>query len=205
MEKAQFEFHHGNFKEAEESFTNVIDQSDDPEYVLEALKKRSTSRHELGMFQDALDDANLVRKADPKCTSGYALCGRALTKLMKFEEALETFKLGLEIDRNDIEVTSGLKDMQTDILDNFEKASGESSYDAVTMSSQEPYPGDSDLEIMEKEIMQAWGINMFPPIDFIRPDGQMALKEYEGALQLRKAGNDKQALEKMRVSVTYQK
>ena len=203
LERGLFEFSHGNFKTAEKCFTTVIDQDEEFENVIESLKRRATCRHEQGNYDDAICDANRVIKMAPKCTSGYALCGNALAKKKKYEEALDVYKLGVEIDSNDEEIKNGLKGLQQQVIEDFEKNHKDTTYDAVKMSSQEPYPGDNELETYEKDIMEAWGLNEFPPLEMAMPDTQKARQEFQSALQLRKAGNDKMALEKLRVRLIY--
>ena len=197
LERGAFEFEKGNFKQAEEQLTAVI-KGDNNEDKLDAYKMRASSRHEMGQYEDAIADAKELLELNPKSPSGYALWGCALTKQGKFEEALATFRLGLEIDTNDNELKKGLKDMQTEIMSSA-KFVEEKTYDAVKMSSQDPYPGDNELEILEKEIMQKWGMTEFPNMEVFMQDPKMAVKEYGAALQLRKAGNDEQALQKMKV------
>ncbi|KAH3753747.1 hypothetical protein DPMN_188396 [Dreissena polymorpha] len=203
LERGLHEFEHGNFKTAKEHFTQIIDKADDSDDISETLKRRAVCWHELGHYNDAIDDANRIIKLDPKSTSGYAICGNALTKLGKFEDALNVFRLGLKIDSNDPDIKNGLKGMQMDIMEGFEKNSKEGTYDAVKMSSQEPYPGDYELEILEREIMCKWGLNEFPALDLTIPDTQKAMREYQNAIQLKKAGNDKHALEKLRMALRY--
>ncbi|XP_052814472.1 uncharacterized protein LOC128241535 isoform X2 [Mya arenaria] len=203
INRGLFEFQHGNFKTAEQLFTKIIDQNDEEEDILESLKRRATCLHEMGKYDDAIIDANRVMKLAPKCTSGYAICGNALTRLKNYEDALNTYKLGLEIDSNDEAIKNGLKFLQMEIMENFEKSQKESTYNAVKMSSQEPYPGDNELEVYEREIMQTWGLNEFPDFDMAVPDTQKAILEFQEALQLKKAGNDKNALEKMRSALRY--
>jgi tetratricopeptide (TPR) repeat protein len=199
LERGSFEFEKGNFKQAEEHLTAVI-KADNNEDKLDAYRMRASCRHEMKQYQDAIVDAKRLLELNPKSTSGYALWGCALSKLGKFEEALATFRLGLDIDTNDSELKKGLKDMQVEIMSSANYIE-EKTYDAVKMSSQDSYPGDSELEVLEKEIMQKWGMTEFPPFEVFMQDPKMAVKEYGAALQLRKAGNDDQALQKMKVCI----
>lgn len=203
LERGLLEFEQGNFKSADEYCTSAI-KTGHPEDMFEVLKLRSNCRRELGYYQLAMDDANDIMKSHPNSTTGYALCGNALTKLGKFDEALSTFRLGLAIDENDIDIKNGLKDMQADILQSFENDMGaETVYNAVKMSSLEPYPEDNGLEVLERDIMEKWGMTEFPDMELIAQDQKKALKEYKAALQFRKAGNDKNALEKLRSAMRY--
>ncbi|XP_060601821.1 uncharacterized protein LOC132755020 isoform X1 [Ruditapes philippinarum] len=201
LERGSFEFEKGNFKQAEEHLTAVI-KADNNEDKLDAYRMRASCRHEMKQYQDAIVDAKRLLELNPKSTSGYALWGCALSKLGKFEEALATFRLGLDIDTNDSELKKGLKDMQVEIMSSANYIE-EKTYDAVKMSSQDSYPGDSELEVLEKEIMQKWGMTEFPPFEVFMQDPKMAVKEYGAALQLRKAGNDDQALQKMKEAMKY--
>ena len=140
--QADKEFSQKNYTAAEKLFTRILDNS--PHTDLDILVKRSECFYQLGKYQDSFDDAQLFIEHRPDVTQGFFLCGRALTKLQKFEESLSVFKQGLNIDPNDPDLKQGLKEMQTDIIESYEKhekESGEKSYNAVRMSSTEPYPG----------------------------------------------------------------
>lgn len=197
LERGMFEFQKGNFKLAEEHLSAVI-KGDNTEEKMDAYRMRSACRNEMGKYQIAIEDAKRLLELHSKSTSGYALWGSALTKLGQYEEALATFRLGLDIDNNDSEIKKGLKDMQVEIMAKADYAQ-EKTYDAVKMSNQDPYPGDNELESLENEIMQKWKMTEFPPLEVFIQDPQKAVREYSAALQLRKAGNDEQALEKMKV------
>lgn len=201
LERGLCEFENGNFQTAETHLTAVI-KGNNTDEIYEALKKRATCRYEMKQFEESIEDAKKVLEINTQSTSGYALWGNALTKMKKFDDALATFRLGLDIDSNDLEIKNGLKTMQADIIETYEmNKETNTSYDAVKMSSQEPYPGDNELESLEKEIMENWGITGFPQLEVGVQDQQKALKAYSAALQLRKAGNDEQALEKMKVGI----
>ena len=140
--QAEKEFSQKNYTAAEKLYTKILDNS--PHADLDVLQKRSECFYELGQYQDSFDDAQLFLEHRPDVTKGFVLCGRALTKLQKFEEALSVFKQGLNIDPDDPDVKEGLRTMQQDILESYEKKekqSGEATYNAVRMSSTEPYPG----------------------------------------------------------------
>ena len=140
--QADKEFSLKNYAAAENLFTTILDNS--PHADLDVLLKRSECYFELGKYQDSFDDAQLFIEHRPDVTQGFFLCGRALTKLQKFEEALSVYKQGLNIDSNDPDLKEGLKEMQQDIMESYEKQekeAGEKTYNAVRMSSTEPYPG----------------------------------------------------------------
>ena len=136
---AEKEFAAKNYRAAEQLFTQSIEASTD--LNLDLFKRRSECYYELGQYQDSFDDAQLWVEHKPDVTQGFFLCGRALAKLEKFEEALSVYRQGLEINSKDPDLTEGLKTMQNDILQSYEKKSAEGSYNAVKMSSQDPYPG----------------------------------------------------------------
>ena len=59
--------------------------------------------------------------------------------------------------------------------------------------------GDDEVEKLEKEILKKWGILELPVLSLLLQDEKRALKEFHAALQFRKAGNDSEAAEKLRV------
>ena len=202
MALAEEEFNSKNYEKALKLYTKILENSDD--LNLDLLARRSECFYELGKYQDAFDDAQLLVEHHPDMTSGFYLCGRALTKMEKFEEALSVYRQGLAIDAKDPDLKEGLKSMQDDIMKCYERKGGESTYNAVKMSSREPYPGDEELEKMENEILAKWRILEYPDIILTVQDQQKALKEFHGALQLMKAGNNSQAIDKIQVGTLLQ-
>ena len=194
---ADKEFTAKNYDQAEKLYTNLIEKSNDLNCDL--FLKRSECYFKLGKYQNSFDDAQILVEHKPDMTHAFYLCGRALSKMERFEEALSLYKQGLELDPKDPYLTEGLKSMQNDVVNSYEKKGGESTYNAVKMSSRDPYPGDDELEKMEKEILTKWGILEFPDIILMVPDQQKALKEFQRALQFMKAGNNSQAIEKIQV------
>ena len=61
------------------------------------------------------------------------------------------------------------------------------------------YSGDDELDRLEKEILKKWGLLEIPVLNMSMQDEKKALKEFQGALQYRMAGNDEQVREKLQV------
>ena len=108
------------------------------------------------LYIQALQDAKTAIDIDKTNTRAYILAGRSCIKMKKFTECYEYYKEGLVTDPKNEEITENLKILQNIIIEEYDKsgeASTETGYNAVTLSSQNIYPGDDELFKMESEIL----------------------------------------------------
>lgn len=117
-------------------------------------------------YAAALKEAYRVTQQHPAHIDGYIWCGKILVKLGRFEDALNAYRRGLDIDPNHKAIVSDLKKMQTDIIAARETRAkeGEDDYNALKLCSQDPYPGDEELLLLEAEILDKKRLNDVPKL-----------------------------------------
>lgn len=97
-------FMNKDYEKAIELYTQAIEKdSNDVSF----FSNRSGAYFNLGKFDQALSDAEIILSKDPKFSKGYQRKGLALEKLQKYEEAAEAFNEGLKIDPTNKELQQG--------------------------------------------------------------------------------------------------
>lgn len=130
--------------------------SDQP--TAQLFVERSKLYFKSQLYSEALEDATSAIKDDPKYTDAYVAAGKATQKLKKFMASYEYYNAGLQFDPKNIEIADDLRHLQNIIIAENEQYSSkdvipEKSYNAVQLCSQDVYPGDNELFILEVEIL----------------------------------------------------
>ena len=99
------QFNDGNFKKAIEFFNQAID-IDPNNHVL--FSNRSAAHLSVGNGKEALSDANKCVELNPTWIKGWGRKGASLHMLKKYDESVEAFNKGLEIDPDSLYLKSGL-------------------------------------------------------------------------------------------------
>ncbi|KAK3603900.1 hypothetical protein CHS0354_042911 [Potamilus streckersoni] len=110
-----------------------------------------------GDYHKALQNAKAALQIEDRNINACIIAGRSATKLKRFEESYNFYRDGLTIDPKNKIITEELIDLQKILLDHFDKMSleaEEQDYNAVHLCSQEVYPGDQELFLLEKEILE---------------------------------------------------
>ena len=123
-------------------------------YKPEHFVTRSEYFFEKGAYRLALEDAKAAFRLDSTYLPAYLAGGKASIALKRFDEAYNFYKEALKIDPKSPALVSGLKKLQDVIIaDHDQNSPKENSYNAVTLCSQDIYPGDDDLFRQEREIL----------------------------------------------------
>jgi len=99
------QFNDGNFKEAIDFFNQAI-EIDPNNHVL--YSNRSAAQLSVGNGQEALNDANKCVELNPTWLKGWGRKGASLHMLKKYDQSIEAFNKGLEIDQDSLYLKSGL-------------------------------------------------------------------------------------------------
>ncbi|KAK2196050.1 bifunctional Heat shock protein Sti1-like/STI1 domain/Tetratricopeptide repeat 2/Tetratricopeptide repeat/Tetratricopeptide-like helical domain superfamily/Tetratricopeptide repeat 1/Heat shock chaperonin-binding [Babesia duncani] len=110
-QKGNEAFKAGNFAEALNCFTEAINLNPGDGIL---YSNRSGAYASLGMFKEALEDANKCIELKPDWPKGYSRKGLAEYKLGDTEAAKATYKLGLQIDPNNEPLKNALREVETD-------------------------------------------------------------------------------------------
>lgn len=102
-------FTSGNFEEAIKHYSAGI-EVDATNHVL--YSNRSACQASLGNWQDALNDAKKTVELKPDWAKGYSRLGGACFGLKQFDEAIEAYNKGLELDPNNGPCQTGLRDAE---------------------------------------------------------------------------------------------
>lgn len=106
-------------------------------------------------FELAIKQAKGLLETDAKNVEASILGGHAAMKLGRFEEAYEMLKIGLEADPKNKRIADEFRQLQKAIMELCDNEVGdETSYNALSMCSQDIYPGDDELFIYEREILK---------------------------------------------------
>eukprot|EP00276_Gloeochaete_wittrockiana_P003299 CAMPEP_0184646954 /NCGR_PEP_ID=MMETSP0308-20130426/3778_1 /TAXON_ID=38269 /ORGANISM="Gloeochaete witrockiana, Strain SAG 46.84" /LENGTH=576 /DNA_ID=CAMNT_0027077481 /DNA_START=36 /DNA_END=1766 /DNA_ORIENTATION=+ len=100
--------------EAVKYFSEAI-ELDPLNHVL--YSNRSASYASLGQYDKALEDATKCVDIKSDWAKGYSRKGFALTKLNQFDEAIATYKKGLELDPSNEQLLAGLQEAESDKVD----------------------------------------------------------------------------------------
>ncbi|CAI5759953.1 unnamed protein product [Candida verbasci] len=99
-----------NFEKAIESFTNAINASTEPNYVL--YSNRSGAYASLKNFKQAYDDAKECVNLNPNWPKGYNRLAGAEFGLGNLENAKQTYEKCLSLDSNNQQAKDGLKSVE---------------------------------------------------------------------------------------------
>lgn len=99
-----------NYEKAIEFYTEALEENTDHTI----LGNRSMAYLNLGKFEMALSDANECIKIKPDWGKGYHRKGTALHKMRKFEDSMEAYAKGLEIDPTNAAMKNGMEEMRRD-------------------------------------------------------------------------------------------
>ena len=194
-------FLHKDFEKALSFYNSCVEVDKDGD---EVYRKRGYCHFEMQNYGDALRDADSILERNPHQTTGYVLKGKCFMKLKKFEEAYMAYKEGLDIDSKDATISQDLKQLQREIISFSETADKqESSYDAVKLCSQEPYPGDEDLERLEQEIMTMWKLDELPSVNPRVPNERLSTIEMTKAKEAKLAGKVEEALKCLTLALEF--
>ncbi|KAL3860602.1 hypothetical protein ACJMK2_010701 [Sinanodonta woodiana] len=110
-----------------------------------------------GDFLKALENAKAALQIENKNIKACIIAGRSATRLKRFDESYYFYKEGLKIDPKNKIIAEELIDLQKILLDHFDKMgieAKEQDYNAVHFCSQDVYPEDKELFLLEKEILE---------------------------------------------------
>jgi tetratricopeptide (TPR) repeat protein len=103
-----------NYEEALKCYTEAVN-ADPSNYIY--YSNRSACYYNMQNFQNALEDANKCISIKSDWARGYLRKGMAEFKLDLFEEAVATYKKGLELENNNQALKDALKEAE-DVLKN---------------------------------------------------------------------------------------
>ncbi|XP_041374011.1 uncharacterized protein LOC121387067 [Gigantopelta aegis] len=194
-------FLHKDFETALSFYNSSVDEDKDD---VEAYRKRGFCHFEMQNYADALSDAAAILERKPRQTTGHILRGKCFTRLKRFEEAYFAYKEGLDIDPKDPTIANDLNQLQKEIISFSESAdTQESSYDAVKLCSQEPYPGDEELERLEQEIMTMWKLDELPSVNPRVPNEKLSTLEMAKAKEAKAVGNSEEILKCLTLALEF--
>ena len=99
------EFKNGNYQNAINYFTDAIEKDVD-NHIL--YSNRSAAYLSNGKPQEALDDASKCIELEPTWAKGYGRKGAALHMLKQYEESIQSFEEGLNLESNNSYLKTGL-------------------------------------------------------------------------------------------------
>lgn len=135
----------------------------------EILKKRSKCYFKMGQYARAFDDIVEILKIWPSWTEGYIYAGSCLTHLKDLRKAMLIYQNGLKMDpRNEI-FQKGLMNVKAKLLLN-----GGTTYDPLTLCSQDAYPGDEQLVKIEQQKLDQIGLVEIP--EFLKVPDTLKLR-----------------------------
>ncbi|XP_041374696.1 potential protein lysine methyltransferase SET5-like [Gigantopelta aegis] len=194
-------FLHRDFEKALSFYSDAVDANNDN---ADAFRKRGNCHFEMHNYADAADDAASVLKRKPGETCGYILKGKCLTQLKRFEEAFDVYKHGLTIDPDDVGITQELARLQREIISHHDTTETiESSYNAVTLCSQDCYPGDDELMRQELKTMADRKLDELPTLTSRTPNLKLSTEEVLKADIEKAAGNLNGFLQSLTMALEY--
>ncbi|PVD20646.1 hypothetical protein C0Q70_18804 [Pomacea canaliculata] len=125
------------------------------------LRQRAECFLRLGQNKAALKDAEAALGENPREVGASIVAGQAAAGLGQLKEAFLKYKIGLQQDPNNKEIVEELRRLQSSILEQSEfEQEEEPTYNALDFCSQNPYPGDDQQLLMEREILNVkYGIS----------------------------------------------
>jgi len=106
------------YKEALDCYSKAI-EIDPNNQIL--YSNRSLMHCNLGEFQEALEDADKAISIKPDYGKAYLRKGKALEGLNKIKEALDTYKLGLEKDKDNAQLKQAVDELDAQVNNPFLK------------------------------------------------------------------------------------
>ncbi|XP_046576377.1 uncharacterized protein LOC124284339 [Haliotis rubra] len=187
------------------SYYDKIDKGNDVECTTEVYLKKAQCLLGLERYEEATIEAEKCTTRDPLCVTGYLVQGQSLTMRGKFEDAYRAYKSGLDVNADDKAIAAGLRHLQHAIVTQYEAADkeAESNYDALKMCSQERYPGDDDVERLEKEIMETWKLFDAPNITPLVPNPELSRARLIQGLKAKAKGALGEALEEFTAALEH--
>lgn len=107
-----------NYHEALKCYTEAI-KADPNDHVHHS--NRSACNFNMGNYKEALEDASECIKRKPDWAKGYLRKGMAESKLEMVEEAVESYKKGLQFEPNNQQIKDGLKEVEDRMKNPFTK------------------------------------------------------------------------------------
>ncbi|CAH1780281.1 unnamed protein product [Owenia fusiformis] len=192
------------YTDAVRIYERLLDEDiHDVERRSEIFERRSFCLERKGEFVRGLKDAETALKLKKNITNQIRL-GEALTKCRRYEEALEVFKEGLEMDPKNKIITQNLVEMQHFIFSSFKGKEKDSdmSYNPVEICSQDPYPEDREMIQIEAKILkQVAGES--PEIEVKTQDVKESARRLALGQQMLLLGNHKKALEHFSMALAF--
>ncbi|XP_076239622.1 stress-induced phosphoprotein 1 [Calliopsis andreniformis] len=108
-EKGNAALQEGRFEEAIKYYTEAINL-DGNNHVL--YSNRSAAYAKAEQYQQALEDAEKTVALKPDWGKGYSRKGSALAYLGKYDESIDAYKTGLQLDPNNAQLKSGLEEVK---------------------------------------------------------------------------------------------
>jgi len=105
-------FQSGQFEEAIAFFSQAI-AADPKNHVL--YSNRSAAEASCKRFKEALDDAKMTVELKPDWPKGYSRLGAANVGLGQYEDAVTSYKKGLDIDPTNEQLASALEDVEKEM------------------------------------------------------------------------------------------
>ncbi|XP_061166549.1 uncharacterized protein LOC133175464 [Saccostrea echinata] len=204
-QSANEDFEAGKYNAAAEKYSALI--AGNPgcsEYYL----KRGQCYLNCKKFKEAFKDAQQALSAGDNSIELTLLGGKAATKQQLFQDAYNFYKIGVDIDNTNPDLSEGLRDLQQAILDEYELEGGDDEdkgYSAVDFCSQDPYPGDDKLLQKEQEILDAkYNIHDTVPWKDYKDGGEFKNQASESAIaahSLMVAGKVEEAVQKFTFAI----
>ncbi|XP_069107913.1 uncharacterized protein [Argopecten irradians] len=111
----------------------------------EILKKRSKCYYKNGKYARAFDDVVEILKIWPSWIEGYIYAGSCLSYLKDFKGAMLMYSRGLKLDPGNEVIQKAVNNVKDALTEN-----GGTTYDPLTLCTQDAYPGDEELVKLEQ-------------------------------------------------------
>ncbi|XP_050401463.1 uncharacterized protein LOC126818222 [Patella vulgata] len=202
---AEKAFSEKQFEESATKFSLIIDnQNGHREPNTDAYIRRCQCYYNLKQYEKALKDAKYFSDTNVDSLIGHLWKGRCYSKLTQFNEAYTSLRKGLELEPTNAEVADELRSLQDSIMAMYEadERKSENTYNAVDLCTQEPYPGDEELEELEREIMIKWKLDQHPNVKAGDCDLDKAADELTSAIEAKELGQLSSALNHVNMSAS---
>ncbi|XP_064598978.1 uncharacterized protein LOC135465626 isoform X2 [Liolophura sinensis] len=194
-DQAKEAFDNNDFRHATELYTELLKTNN---INVQYLINRAIAYVQLEQPVKSLEDSKTIISVEAFNPKGYLLAGRSCLMLKRFEDALSFYQRGLQVDPKNKEIASDLKNMQKVIVKEYEARGSEKGYNAVKFCSQDPYPGDDALLVMEQEILDMKHLRKAKTLTEMAPtnkrDPKVAVNEAMIGEQHRRRGDYPRAL-----------
>ncbi|XP_033728964.1 hsp70-Hsp90 organizing protein 2-like [Pecten maximus] len=123
----------------------------------EIIKKRSKCYYKTEKYERAFDDIVEILKIWPSWIEGYIYAGSCLTYLKDFKNAMLMYTRGVKLDPGNEIIQKALLNVKAKLSEN-----GGTTYDPLTLCTQDAYPGDEELVKLEQVKLDKIGLVEIP-------------------------------------------